>query len=970
METVSPENTLTAVNQASEAIISKGRLDHNFPDLRTTFSDAATYEVTKADTVKPVLLKQSIVLHNEGLETLRQYDANVSPAGIAPFINRAYYVSKNCLYLWDYVEKRMIAHEEVDDIVGVAFVPPKAGIFNQNVNYLMIISTVRQVKIIAMEYSPAAGLRVFETGMSTTTSGVNMKTIIGTKFGRIFMLGNDGNIWELDYRQEETWFQGKCTKKLHTSGSAFSFLIATVRDPITQIAVNESGTVLYHLTESSTIAVTDLGVDGQLFETVHYFKDVLSKARGSLPSTPLLDASTFKVISINPTSPKESKEYHLVAITSTGCRLYFNHNKSNQHLKDDSPNTLLLSHVRIPAPDITPKDVFSKAYYKDGLMIAVKNPHEKPNEDKIITYSPDLAILTNPAYINSPLVEFNNAIDLPGKVIAITEVTTSSYSINEMTATYETPGRTFLVLTTYGISVLYKQRPIDMLYKLLENTNIDTAARLRDYESFFTHFGYVNSVSLCFGIICNAISSTSNDPIHSVEAISEVIIKSAISLLETFGQTPSVFDPSYTSRHDGLALFIYRIILPIWDVQIIKETAPGVYISNLSTKDLQRTQHVLRKLSLAMSTHSRLFVSSYMPEEKSFHFIKEFANYTSEAIAFIQYIIDTDLPAIVKSLKPASQSRCKTITLKELISKPDGRALASDLSYALVDYTFSKVDNTNYVIDVLTQRCKSFCGSNDVLLYKAVQQIYSARSATNTSQAKTILTDSLNMLNKIALHIPADKAAEIAQDFAYQNYHVYGIKLALACAKARDPHNTTNALVESNFQPDHPKMQIFKNKQPFYDIVFDSLNQVVTKNAEPMYRNTVFNAAFQGCQDKAFAYYVFEKFLTNGLGQELIKESPPHLEAFLKHNPISYERLGLLADYFKSQDRFEEAASAYYQLASAAPDLKTRINTLVSASVCAQCVTAPAKQYDMLHLTQMIQQNLDEARQQEAIPSQ
>lgn len=44
METVSPENTLTAVNQASEAIISKGRLDHNFPDLRTTFSGKITQE--------------------------------------------------------------------------------------------------------------------------------------------------------------------------------------------------------------------------------------------------------------------------------------------------------------------------------------------------------------------------------------------------------------------------------------------------------------------------------------------------------------------------------------------------------------------------------------------------------------------------------------------------------------------------------------------------------------------------------------------------------------------------------------------------------------------------------------------------------------------------------------------------------------------------------------------------------------
>lgn len=377
--------------------------------------------------------------------------------------------------------------------------------------------------------------------------------------------------------------------------------MTTVRDPITQIAVNESGTVLYHLTENSTIAVTDLGVNGQSFNTVHYFKDVLAKARGSLPSTPLLDASTFKVISINPTSPKESREYHLVAITSTGCRLYFNHNKSNQHLKDDSPDTLQLSHVRIPSQDITPKDVFSKAYYKNGLFIAVKNTQEKPNEDKIITYSPDLAVLTNPAYANSPLVEFNNSIDLPGKVIAITEVNSSPYSINEMTATYETPGRTFLVLTTYGISVLYKQRPIDMLFRILENTNIDTAARLRDYESFFTHFGYVNSISLCFGIICNANIST-NDTFHTVEPITEVITQSAISLLETFGQTPSVFDNTYTSRHDGLALFIYRIILPIWDVQIIKESAPDVYTSNLSTKDLQRTQQVLRKLSLAMDT--------------------------------------------------------------------------------------------------------------------------------------------------------------------------------------------------------------------------------------------------------------------------------------------------------------------------------------------------------------------------------
>lgn len=94
----------------------------------------------------------------------------------------------------------MIIHEEEDDIVGVAFVKPKPGIFAPEINQLFIISTVRQVKIIAASYSPISGLKVFQTDLSTTSSGVNMKTIIGSSSGRVFMLGNDGNVWELDYR--------------------------------------------------------------------------------------------------------------------------------------------------------------------------------------------------------------------------------------------------------------------------------------------------------------------------------------------------------------------------------------------------------------------------------------------------------------------------------------------------------------------------------------------------------------------------------------------------------------------------------------------------------------------------------------------------------------------------------------------------------------------------------------------------
>lgn len=100
----------------------------------------------------------------------------------------------------------MIIHVEEDDIVSAAFVTPKAGIFTQDINQLLIVSTVKEVKIYAVSYSTISGFKVFKTDMATNSSGINMKTIVGTKFGRIFMLGTDGNVWDLDYRVSHIFF--------------------------------------------------------------------------------------------------------------------------------------------------------------------------------------------------------------------------------------------------------------------------------------------------------------------------------------------------------------------------------------------------------------------------------------------------------------------------------------------------------------------------------------------------------------------------------------------------------------------------------------------------------------------------------------------------------------------------------------------------------------------------------------------
>ncbi|KAI7888861.1 Nup133 N terminal like-domain-containing protein [Mucor mucedo] len=982
MENSSPENTITAVNKATSVIETRGTLDANFPDLRKTFRAEFVYNETKHEAVQPVILKESIILPEEGLEALQTFNPSANAAGIAPFINKAYFTIKNCLYLWDYTERKMIVHEEEDEIVGAAFVKPKAGVFAAEINQLLIISTIRQVKIIAASYNPTTGLKVFQTDLNTTASGVNMKVIVGTNKGRVFMLGNDGNVWELDYRSDETWFTGKCSKKLHTTSSPLSFIIPTTKDPVIQLAINECGNVLYQLTQNSNITVTYLGEDGTSFNTVLQCKDAAKLANSSVPNSPYVASKVFKIVSLNPTSPSESKDYQLVAITSNGSRLYFTQYEGSQHLLNNGPpNTLQLSHVRPPNSDVAPTDVFAHTYYKDGLLIGVKNQNEKRTEDRIVTYSPDLAAIANPNNIINSIpsyTEFNNFLDVPGKIISIVETANTAYQINELTAPFETPGRTFLVLTTYGMAVLVKQRPIDMLYKLICNANQDTAARLRNFESFFQYFGYVNSISLCLGILCST-SSIMKNGLTSVGSVTNDISKSITVLLENMGSAPSAINPQFSSRHDGLALFVYRVINPIWSKPFVKASsndASAIYSSILAPAQLQRTLTVMRKLSNLMQEKSNYFLrSSNAEEQESLNNLNELIKHMTEGLSFIQYIINTDLSSIVKSIKPEAQKRLMTMTLKDLLTSKDGRKVASDLSYALVDYTSNKYQTTGHVIDVLTEHCGSFCSASNVFLHKAAQQIFSARSATNASQARAMLTESLNMLKKIALHIPADKAAEIAQDFAQQGYPVYGIELALACSSARDPHNTTNAYVKAGCSLNHPAAKTFANKQPFYDIVFDLLYKIVTKTSasvlsESESRNQVFKSAFSSCIDQAFAYYVFEKFIQNKMGEELIKQPLPYLEEFLISPPFDFERNSLLASFYNSNERYEEAARTYFELARAAKDIPTRIKNLLQASVSASSVTSPAKQYEMYQLTEAIKQNLENANRQSVTASQ
>lgn len=125
-----------------------------------------------------------------------------------------------------------------------------------------------------------------------------------------------------------------------------------------------------------------------------------------------MEASDFELESIHVISKAESKKVHLVAITTTGYRLYFSHHKDVLRMTflsptpDAPPNALELVHVRLPPPveasgpglamqgQQRQNGNIRATYYGCGTLLAAKIVTEE--SDTLLTIATDYGEYANP----------------------------------------------------------------------------------------------------------------------------------------------------------------------------------------------------------------------------------------------------------------------------------------------------------------------------------------------------------------------------------------------------------------------------------------------------------------------------------------------------------------------------------------------------------------------------------------------
>lgn len=98
----------------------------------------------------------------------------------------------------------------------------QTGIFVDQIEYILVLATPLEVILLGIAFSvnPSTGkkeMSLYATGMSTPSDNINMLSVTGSRNGRVFLAGGDGNLYELAYQTEDGWFTRKCRLINHSS---------------------------------------------------------------------------------------------------------------------------------------------------------------------------------------------------------------------------------------------------------------------------------------------------------------------------------------------------------------------------------------------------------------------------------------------------------------------------------------------------------------------------------------------------------------------------------------------------------------------------------------------------------------------------------------------------------------------------------------------------------------------------------
>ena len=630
-----------------------------------------------------------------------------------------------------------------------------------------------------------------------------------------FLDSGSEDIYEFQYQQEEGWFRGKCARVCHTKSNydfvpppvkaVTQFFGPHVHQrTFIRIVIDDSRDLMYTLSDLSEIKVWLIRQQVVVGITRPLLSLLQNLGHFAIQSD-LLSSRDLRIVDIAAISSTEGGKLVLMATTNTGCRLYLSalrgYNARNEIVDANNPPfSMQIQHVRFPPKDpnapapqqqssstamtqygssssqqsgtenssrlLTPTD--SAYRLPPGYFLAFQQ-QDRDRRERVFISAPDFARLKNNGQ-ETRFVEFGQWLDLPSGHSMVTLATPDFVAHaspvgfgNELAVQFDRAAAEIAIMTADGVQTIRRRRLVDVFASVMRYALTDEEGREGDIKRFVRLYGRGETAATALAVACGqGMDVTSESRVTAVtepdviEAARKVFIdhggKADYDVNRHVSRDQDPLDAVRPSpRHEGLALYISRLVRSIWMARIVKDLIlpgqPPSLAPNVALGTLRTVQRDLNTLSEFLTKNKNFIEGLAGPQEmprqgtrqdeyalrgeiRAMASLVDVIKNIVEGISFTLVLFDENLVEILKELNNReSQQKVRELTFEALFVTKDGRELAKELVKAIVQRNIKNGSNVDTVAEALRRRCGSFCSADDVVIFKAQEQVTRAQKS-------------------------------------------------------------------------------------------------------------------------------------------------------------------------------------------------------------------------------------------------
>lgn len=595
----------------------------------------------------------------------------------------------------------------------------------------------------------------------------------------------------------------------------------------------------------------------------------------------------------------------------------------------------------------------------------------------------------------------------------------------------------FAVLTNYGISV-YQFRTSDQILGSLKDEVI---------ENFIEENGYEETCSTLLYLSCSYGSYNKKDLFKRKALLLFAHAGNNARLVENTSGSGSVVQPQLqpldsshkmieqvvlSDRFYGTCLLVSRLFRDHWNKKVFV-AFPHVKVlpnGSVETLSLKEDNLVLQSLSVTKEqveyfigsvfvlleflneNHSEipgLNAPSYSSDpskmESEVCMRAEHIAFTSmvrslssikEALSFLMVLLEetqkdqNDFNEIVKYLSVTNQVNFLSLTFKDLLlPTQEVKGLIKDLLSSIINKNIVKGGSIDLIASSLQDRCGSFCSSDDVYIFKALENLTKAKSIGNRDNElkNNCLSNAVKLFEQASDSLSLENIENSLDIMLSLEFYTGAVEFLLRLAKrCCGITSTQSSLILStaggDASGDAYKEKISENDKKrvrLYDLVFKILTRLdvqamkLAESGNQMATNEfmdVRDATYDTCfasSDKAFHFEFYQWFINQGYSERLLDVKTPFILPFLEE--VAQKDLGLsqlLWLYNAKRENYFDAARFLYTLSISdfTLTLEKRIEFLSRANGFCNCTCPPSLRQEMIHLAGLVNELFEVANVQ------